>query len=412
MSLIHSVLIGAKVAPFAHLDVDASYLGANEAEVYDYIHTHVTKYGTIPAVETVEHKFGLQVSAPAEPLKYYEDAVKKKHLHGMLKRAVVSASTSLRDMNPEKALDSLMADVMALVRVNHGSKIMDFREARESLLGTYKQTIMEGDDYALTFGWEFLDDMTGGIGGGDVLSIVGRPAMGKTFLLLFVALNAWKKHGKAVVFVSMEMKPLVIFQRLAAMYTRKNLTHLMKAGFITQDYKDFFHAMMEVKESNVPFYVIDGALSSTAEDIWMLSQQLTPDVLFIDGAYLVRHKDTYLSKPARIEANCELFKNLATELDIPACLSYQLNREATKVKTSTGDSTGLEHIAGSDAIGQLSSIVLGMLQSDTVETLQSREVSVLKGRSGEQGTFKINWDFSNMDFSEWKEEDFGDLNAD
>jgi replicative DNA helicase len=92
---------------------------------------------------------------------------------------------------------------------------------------------------------------------------------------------------------------------------------------------------------------------------------------------------------------------LATELDIPVVVSYQLNRDAAKkIKKQKSDEVDLEDIGYSDAIGQLSSIVLALLEEESVETLLARKVTVLKGRYGETGSFRVNWDFQKMDFKQ------------
>ena len=51
-------------------------------------------------------------------------------------------------------------------------------------------------------------------------------------------------------------------------------------------------------------------------------------------------------------------------------------------------------------IGQVSSIVLGLFQEEGVETMVRRKIRVLKGRNGEVGAFDINWNFTNMDFTQ------------
>jgi hypothetical protein len=66
--------------------------------------------------------------------------------------------------------------------------------------------------------------------------------------------------------------------------------------------------------------------------------------------------------------------------------------------------------AYADAIGQVSSLVLGLFEDDTVETLKRRNVKVLKGRNGETGSFITNWDFIGMNFSEVVQHDVSELN--
>jgi hypothetical protein len=76
---------------------------------------------------------------------------------------------------------------------------------------------------------------------------------------------------------------------------------------------------------------------------------------------------------------------------VPVVISYQFNREVKKGAKAAN--VGVENIAYTDAIGQLSSVVLGLLQDESVETMMQRRIEILKGRSGEQGSYDINWIF-------------------
>jgi hypothetical protein len=49
------------------------------------------------------------------------------------------------------------------------------------------------------------------------------------------------------------------------------------------------------------------------------------------------------------------------------------------------------------------------LEADTIETLKSRKLSVLKGRGGELGSVNINFDADKMEFGEIVEEELSDL---
>jgi hypothetical protein len=133
----------------------------------------------------------------------------------------------------------------------------------------------------------------------------------------------------------------------------------------------------------------------------------------IDGAYLLSHEDKKLNKYQRVDANCEAMKReLAARCKIPVVASFQFNRVAAKKiskneekKTDVELQVGLEDIAHSDAIGQISSIVLGFFEEQTPENINVKRVDILKGRGGEQGVFKCRWDFQHMDFSEILEGD-------
>lgn len=237
---------------------------------------------------------------------------------------------------------------------------------------------------------------------------------GKTYLTLNAAMYAWKVQKKIPLFVSMEVSPQALLNRIIAMYTNTYVTDVKKATISTKK-KNEIVSSLEGLQDMPKFWIIDGNLSSTVSDIESWVGELKPDLVVVDGAYLIESENKWnTSFHEKIKQSCEgMKKRVAAKYDIPTILSYQFNRDATKLKDD--EQASLEHIGGSDAIGQISSIVLGLFDGDDKGTTQKRKtISVLKGREGEQGTFDIHWvfsDYPSMCFDEiTKEESYNEMN--
>ena len=162
-------------------------------------------------------------------------------------------------------------------------------------------------------------------------------------------------------------------------------------------------------EKDKPFYIVDGNMAATVSELVQIFRHQNVGVIFIDGAYMLKNDDAKLGKYAKVGENVELIKKeLAHALDIPVICSYQFNREAPKkmkgpTKGGSGQ-VGLEDIGYSDAIGQFSSIVIGLFEDESVETMVSRKMEVLKNRHGPVPLqFRVHWDMERMDFSEFDE---------
>jgi replicative DNA helicase len=297
--------------------------------------------------------------------------------------------------------------VLQLVQQKHGNQIADLRDAADALKAAYAAHFKLGPQ-GLMLGWPYLDKMTGGLNKGDVVSYVGRPGLGKTWQMLYGAYYGWAKAdadqtdpvGSSRMFVSMEMNVLTIEQRLAAIHTKLPHGHIIKAQLTQPKGLNAYKAgIKEWKGYKAPFWVVDGNLTATVEDIMIIARQLKPDAIFIDGAYLLQNqkaKDRY----ARVAENMDLIKRELASV-APTVCSWQFKRSESK-KTKNKDDADLEDIGYSDAIGQHSSLVLGLFEDDNVETLKTRKVKVLKGRNGETGEFKTKWLFDKMDFSEFE----------
>lgn len=233
-----------------------------------------------------------------------------------------------------------------------------------------------------------------------------------TYLMAHSNLNVWQTVQEPTLFVSNEMLPEMIAERMAALATHTP-AHLLKtnqwpsfsADGIFQGkqtgnkMKQAFIDKMHLIEANgVPLWIVDANMTARVDDVVALADKLGAKMVYVDGAYLMRD-DRERNQFARVSLVCtDLKQKLATGLGIPVFASWQFNREAAKLKD--GEKAGLEHVAHSDAIPQLSSLLMGMFESETVETVIMREVQILKGRSGETGSFKTHWDFIEMNLGE------------
>lgn len=368
----------------------------DEQDLYKFCKKHAMGYGKLPDRKTVkkwakEHSIPLPASeAISEPPKYYYDRLSNRNLKLGLLQAMKDAEEH-RQEDPGKALEVLTSEVIALTNHERRTHLLNIAEDGGKIVHEeYTKAVLGGDD-GLKFGWPTLDDMSGGLVGGDLVSLVGRPGMGKTYMALHGMINAWHQ-GMTTLFVSMEMNATPIVQRTVAMYTKTSIGELKQGTVASKKYNNMLNLMGSMKGEQ-GMWVADGRLSMSVEDIMILCQQLQPDVIYIDGAYLLRRPDSYrMARHERINSNTEDVKQyLAEGLNIPAVQTFQFNRGMKKKKDI--EDVDLEDIAGSDAIGQLSSLVLGTFQDDNIETKLQRKIRILKGRSGEQGEFNINWRF-------------------
>lgn len=380
-----------------------------EQELYLDIDAHAHQYGVLPTLTTAE-KMGVNVGLELEPPEFYLAKVEKRYLQSCVKRSLLEAQDFLKMKDPQAALLVLEEMVSAQMRVKNRNTVVNFTtQAHDMLKADYTAKMLLGDMYGVRIGWDYLDNLTSGLTAGDLLAIVGRISQGKTFQLLYMAEQNWAVHKKVPLVVSMEMKPLPLIQRIAAMHTHKPITHIKKGELSTKSYKGMLDTLWNLKNTERDFWIVDGNLTAKVKDIALLAKQLKPDIIYVDGAYLLQSDGRMNSNWERVKDTCEgLKQRVAGDLGIPVVASYQFNKEAVGAKKNAG----LEHIGGTDAIGQIATIVLGLFQEDGVETIKEKEIKVLKGRNGETGSFKIRWLFDEMsdkgrfmDFSEITEEE-------
>lgn len=423
LMFLHALVTGGRVMDLiGYGQIDHLFRG-NEVEPYKYVTGHAQKFGALPSVDTVEtHADVLKTSK--EPHAYYMELLQRRHIDIRLRDAIQRSYNCLKvDNDPETALKVMSEEVMTLVRQQTQNEVVDLRQAYHVVIPNYASQLSQSDNYALRLGWKTFDDKTGGIMRGDMLSLIARTGQGKTWQLLYNALFQWLDVGRqrlinpdlevecehSRMFVSMEMEVLPIEQRLASIIASVPAWGVTHASLNSKNLKKLRHDLTEVQGFGAPFWILQGNLNATVEQLQLRARQLKPDAIFIDGAYLLKHP-TEKDRFRRVAENAELIKQELTPI-APTVCSWQfakLNKKGKGGKKSA-DEVDLEDIAYSDAIAQVSSIVLGLFETDSVETLIKRKVRILKGRHGERGQFETEWDFQNMRFGEIEAEPLSDL---
>ena len=402
-------LIVEKNSNFSALGVDEElFIRDEDKSLYQGIYAHVCKYGEMPSRETVETKFFLPPS-PTDTIEYFRDECRKEVAQSKLGQfaSEVTRLTGKGEIwGAVEVLDEGLREIRKLNRSAEYSELYD--EGGQMVFDEYLKK-QAGSFDGWKFGWPYIDKQNQGIRGGDLVTFSGRPGTGKTMLSLHIALNMWRK-GASILFVSMEMKPVKIYERLISMLTSKPLDHVEQAQLTPQGKEEMWEKYSERRQDN-SFQVMDGKLAVSVGSILNKAIEAQSNVVFVDGAYLVKHNARTSSTWERVAGVAEALKSdVAEGLNIPVVATFQLNREADKRRK--GAPVDLSNIGYSDSIGQLSSLAFALSAQDTND-LRQRHIDIMKGRYGESGSFDINWNFDEppyMDFSEV--EQGGDLIVD
>ncbi len=376
---------------------------AGEQNAAEYISKHVLQFGTLPTLETIETHTDAELELPPEPSGYYLEHLKQRYLDTGLRNSVQDATKLLKgDGKDPRAAVSLMFDqCVEMLRTEKSANLFDFRDALSPVLAEHTAKQM-GTDAGIDLGWPSLDEMIGGVRRGDMISYVGRPQKGKTFMMLYSALHAWEKQNQTVMFCTFEMEGRLIRERLASMYAHVPNMSLKLGELTTHDRTQMITKLTGAKDMQQPLWILDAGMATTVPELLAVTRSLKPDVIYLDGAYLIQHENTKLDRFRKIDAVADLIKTVLCPL-APCVASWQYNRSASKKKKD--DPVTADDVYGSDVIFMVSSILLGIFQAETPETVHRKLVQIQKGRGGEKGEFFTNWDFKTMDFSEYFDPD-------
>lgn len=385
----------------------ALFKGEEERKVFELVDQHFHQYRVLPKLETVVGNVPAfaEIEAPEVP-QYYVDLLERRYEYDTMDRLTTSIQQTLKaNKNDTESARQLLSDVIhEMNRQKYRRQVLDMGvEGGQLLMTAYGAKLLNQDRLAI-FGWDYMDSMTNGVGAGEVVSYVGRPAAGKTWLMVNGANKNWVHQKSNVLLVSMEMNTLQIAQREIAIYSKVGVKGIKEAQLSTPMFKRFQQQLKAMESETGKLYILDGNLMANIEEIYSLAYQLECSAVYIDGAYLVKAMNPKLGRYDRVAENVEYMKKASGEIGLATFASWQFNREAAKKEQKKGQKAGVEDIGYSDAIGQVSSIVVGMMQEDGVETINRRRLTVMKGRNGEIGSFEINWLFDVMNFEQVEEQ--------
>ena len=239
VSLIDS---GSKgFAKFLDYQFSEDMFRGDEQVLYKYCRAHAMKYGKLPDRKTLK-KFAKGESIPlptkddiTEPPEYYYDGIEERNLKLNLLKAMKGAE-ELRMDSPEKSLEILTSRIVELNHHKQRTRLINIIEDGADIIDAEFAKVLHGEEGGLQFGWPTLDAMSGGLRGGDLVSIVGRPGMGKTYMALHGMINAWNTNYTTL-FVSMEMQATPIVQRVVSMYTHTSIGELKTGQVSSKKYK-------------------------------------------------------------------------------------------------------------------------------------------------------------------------------
>lgn len=251
----------------------------------------------------------------------------------------------------------------------------------------------------LTIGFSKLDDLLGGLEGGDMIVVGARPAVGKSALMTQITSNL-AKQGKRIGFYNLEMQAKQVYERFLVNESGIGLTRLRRAVKFLGDEKERFDKANErlIKADNI---VICSSGAKSVSDIKAESKNMDYDIIIIDYLQLLKADTTYRgNRTAEVGEISRAIKNLAMELNIPIIALSQLNRasEGRDVKEPT-----MAELREAGNIEQDASVIMLLWNIDENDR-SKKGCKIDKNRQGECGKVVMKFNGDTMQFVETDED--------
>ena len=321
----------------------------------------------------------------------------------------------LRD--PTKELSEALAEIRdaAAGRSTDGLKWVSLDDVN---LQTYEylEKRQRGEIKAITTGVKSLDEMTGGLFGGELTIVAARPSVGKSAFGLNAAMKA-AKEGFKVGFVSCEMDGKGFGQRTLSRESYVGGDKLRKAQIEPEDWDRLSYAMSVMNDMPVSFTFNDsGGPPITVERVFRSvegqARRSEIDLLIVDYIGIMQTQKTFKEERLRIAYISGELKRLAMAANIPVLALCQVNRMAQ------GRMPTMAELRDSGAVEQDADgiIFLHRPESHEDKSVNPRDVagfyamqeagsvyisiSVAKQRNGSIGTVNVMFDPGVMRYNE------------
>jgi len=375
--------------------VDEECLSGQGLTAWKCVLDYLKQYSAVPDPAFVEGKTGVKLDdpPPGTPPEVWIDEVLNRRLHNAIGDQLLAITKHFEARDPQAAYAEYEDGIRELRKLGVATaKTVSLPSLGPEFLEYYDK-IKAGYRGILT-PWPTINESTLGFWPEDFVLYVARLGVGKTWALAIIADHVWSVQKKRVLFATTEMSQLSIIRRWLAIHFRYPYNDLRKgllSAFAEQRMRDELVTLAQEEG----LYIIGGDFDFRIESLEAAIEECEPDVVFMDGAYLLKVKGE-----GRIEKAANSFdelKRVAKRNHLPLVASTQFNRE---VKGNNLSSAGPEKIALSDAAGWNADLIFGLLRTDDMKRDRRMVQLPLKFREGEGEEIETHWDFDTMCFDE------------
>jgi len=364
-------------------------------QVWKFIVKHSEKYGEVPTAVTFKDNFPTYtLHAVEDNIEYLLDQLIEYRKRQKTIDVLLDAQQAVAQQDHNAALQTMVQ--AAQVLMNDG-----VRESLDENLSN--QPMQRYEEYmaiktrpngllGLSTGFGTIDKITSGVMNQQLWTIAAPPKTGKSVLAMQMAIKAQDENHR-VMFQSFEMTAREMKTRYDAM--RAHISHQrLISGALKADEEKRYIDHLGIDRDD--FWMPDTVASRTITGLSAKVEKYQPDILFVDGMYLMFDEETGDTESERsLRSLTRSMKRVAQRYDIPVVVSTQTLRSKMRGGKVTADSIGY-----TSSFLQDSDIVL-VLQRQDEDDDSSRSLTVAASRISGMGSTDLLWDWEEGRFEEY-----------
>ena len=282
---------------------------STHTDVWEFIKSYVDKNGSVPPEAIVVENF--RDFAPEQSVgstKHHLGELQAEYLDARARDIVRHAAVDIQDGNPSKAINDIIAEVSDLKKVTTAIRDVDLVDVDAAI--AHFETVQKMNamgSYGIKTGLPGFDAvLPSGITGGMLGVFLAYPGIGKSFLALYFAAQAWKQ-GKVPLIISLEMSETEVRNRLFTILG-EGIWNLRKLGLGEVELDMFRKWHSKVLKDKPPFYIVATDEEEVSPSVVKAKiDQYKPDFVVLDYLQL-------MSPNAKADGEVSKMKNLSREL--------------------------------------------------------------------------------------------------
>ena len=362
-------------------------------------------YGVAKLVENV---------GSCNSIEYHAKIIAQTHI----RRELIKLTSASNDDAYNEAIDiadvinDLERKIANITDLTSGTKrnAVKLIEIVPSVIKQIEESQLRGDGISgVETGFSSIDKVTHGWHNSDMIIIGGRPAMGKTALVVSFAENM-AKLGKKVLMCSLEMSKEQLCMRLMSMNSGINHEDLISGNMTIEKWRTLEDAIAKFKDIGI--YIDDESginEISFKNKVKRYKKEHNIDIVIVDYLQLMNSSKDFGSKTNNVGHVSTSIKTIAKEFNVPIIVLSQLSREAAKRQggdmkptlTDLRDSGNIEQDA--DVVGFIHRPqYYGIpITEDGEPTEGLGQFLIEKNRHGRCEIVNLKWEPERVRFTEW-----------
>jgi replicative DNA helicase len=359
-------------------------------DIWEFVRGYYEQNQTVPPVNIVKQKFSdFEFVSDTGSTKHHLEELRAEYLNDNIKILLRSAATEVQEGKASEALNSLISETANLKRVTSTVRDLDVSDIDDAV-AHFEQVkkLKESGMHGIYTGLAGFDNyMPAGITPGQLGVLLAYPAIGKSWMALYLAVQAWK-NGKSPLIVSLEMTEAEVRNRVFAILGQGMWSHRkLSSGDVEIDmFKKWMEKTFDGKPS-IHIISNEGIGEVSPSILRGKIDQYRPDIVFVDYLNLMTSNN-------RSENEVVKMKNLSRELKLLA-----ISEEIPIVAISSATPDDVTDMNSVPTLGQTSwsrqiaydadwLLALGRAaNSDVIECV------FRKNRNGFLGEFMVQVDF-------------------